>query len=247
VGASVSFNGVDGPAVYTVSVRANHGDGGTATDSTTVTVNNVAPTITAFFQVAPIPEGSVSTSGNMVAQATDPAGSNDPLTFTFDCDNEGSYETPANPSTSAADCFFDDNGSYTVGVKVTDGDGGEDTATAIAVVTNVSPTAFLSNGGPVDEGSTGSVSFSAQFDPSMADTTAGFMYAYDFDNDGTFELGDGTYSGGVSGGTATAPASYLADGPGTRTVKGRILDKDGSLNDYTTTITSITSRLPLPT
>ena len=33
------------------------------------------------------------------------------------------------------------------------------------------------------------------------------------------------------------PAAYLADGPGSRTVHGRITDKDGGFTDYTTTIT----------
>ena len=49
---------------------------------------------------------------------------------------------------------------------------------------NVSPTAVLGNGGTVTEGAAGSVDFSGAFDPSTADTTAGFRYAYDFDNDG---------------------------------------------------------------
>jgi hypothetical protein len=84
----------------------------------------------------------------------------------------------------------------------------------------------------------GSVSFSSQFDPSTVDTSAGFRYAFDFDNDGTFDSGDGTYSGsGTSPRRPWFPASFLADGAGTRTVKGRILDKDGGYTDYWTTIT----------
>ncbi len=62
-------------------------------------------------------------------------------------------------------------------------------------------------------------------------------YAYDFDNDGVFDLGDGTYAGSSANASETVPASYLADGPGTRTVRGRILDKDGGYTDYTTAIT----------
>ena len=96
---------------------------------------------------------------------------------------------------------------------------------------NVAPTATFANGGSVNEGSTGSASFSDQDDPSDADTTAGFTYSYDFNNDGTFEITDSTSD------SATVPASYLADGPGSRTVKGRITDKDNNFSDYTTTIT----------
>jgi hypothetical protein len=105
------------------------------------------------------------------------------------------------------------------------------------IVKNVAPSATLSNGGAVSEGNAGSVSFSGQSDPSTADTTAGFHYAYDFDNDGTFEVGDGSYTGSGSAASSAVPASFLADGPGSRMVRGRIIDKDDGFTDYTTTIT----------
>ena len=35
----------------------------------------------------------------------------------------------------------------------------------------------------------------------------------------------------------TVPANKLADGPATRTVRARIIDKDGGFTEYTTTIT----------
>ena len=118
-----------------------------------------------------------------------------------------------------------------------DKDGGiSDPATASVTVKNVAATATLANDGPVDEGSSGAVSFGGQYDPSLVDTAAGFHYAYDFDNDGHFEGGDGTYSGSVTDALATVPASYLADGPGARTVRGRIIDKDDGHQDYTTAI-----------
>ncbi|MCW5852363.1 MAG: VCBS repeat-containing protein [Anaerolineae bacterium] len=104
-------------------------------------------------------------------------------------------------------------------------------------VNNATPTGTLSNNGPVNEGSAGQVSFSNQADPSTADTTAGFHYAYDFDNDGVFEVGDGTYAGSGTAASANVPASFLAEGPGARTVLARILDKDGGYTDYTTDIT----------
>ena len=87
------------------------------------------------------------------------------------------------------------------------------------------------NNGPIAEGSTGTVTFSDQADPSPGRLAAGFSYSYDFDNDGTFEVTDSTSD------SATVPATYLADGPGSRTVRGRIIDKDGGFTDYTTTIT----------
>ena len=103
-------------------------------------------------------------------------------------------------------------------------------------INNVAPTAVLSNSGPVDEGSSANVSFSGQFDPSAADTTAGFHYAYDFNNDGVFDLGSGDYAGSGTSASAAVPASYLADGPNSVTVKARVIDKDGGFTDYTTNV-----------
>ncbi len=124
-----------------------------------------------------------------------------------------------------------------VTITATDSDGATATYTFNLVVTNLNPTATLASGGAINEGSNGTVSFSNPADASAPDASAVFHYAYDFDNDGTFESGDGTYSGSGTSATATVPASFLAEGPGSRVVKGRILDKDGGFTDYTTSIT----------
>ncbi len=127
-----------------------------------------------------------------------------------------------------------------VTIRVTDNGPGNLFAqqAVLMTVNNVIPTATLSNGGAVNEGSTGTVSFSGQSDPSVTDTTSGFHYSYDFDNNGSFEVGGaGGYAGAVTAASATVPANFLADGPSTRTVRARIWDKDGGFTDYTTTIT----------
>lgn len=108
---------------------------------------------------------------------------------------------------------------------------GKDGGTNLVVIRDIAmstavPTASLANSGPVNEGSAGFVRFTSQFDPSPADTSAGFSYGYDFDNDGTFEVT------GSRDPSATVPAAYLDDGPGTRTVPARIADEDGGWNDY---------------
>ena len=66
-----------------------------------------------------------------------------------------------------------------------------------------------SNDGPVPEGSTATVTFTGQADPS-ADDLAALVYSYDFDNDGTFEV-----TSSASRASATVPASFLANGPAT--------------------------------
>ena len=165
----------------------------------------------------------------IVVAATDPAGPNDPLTYEFDCDNDGTYESGPQ-SGSSYNCTFDDGPSaHTVAVRVSDGDGGSDTDSTVVTVENVDPTGTLANDGPVDEGSPVTVSFSGQFDPSSADTTTGFHYAYACDNG---DLSGVTYATGSLDDSSTCTFTD----EGTFTVKARILDKDGGYSQYMTNV-----------
>src|SRR5205823_12338996 len=96
-------------------------------------------------------------------------------------------------------------------------------------VANVPPTASLGNGGPFDEGSLATVTFTSQHDPSGADTAAGFHYAFSCTNG---DLSGSTY--GTAGTSASAQCAFVDNG--TYTVKGRIIDKDGGFNEYTTDV-----------
>ena len=78
-------------------------------------------------------------------------------------------------------------------------------------------------------GGTSTVSFTDPFDPSAAQTKAGFTYSYDFENNGTFEIID------TSSPTEPVPANLLAQ-PGSFTVHGRITASDDTFTDYDTTI-----------
>src|SRR5205823_667268 len=101
---------------------------------------------------------------------------------------------------------------------------------------NVPPTATLGNNGPVDEGSPAAISFSAQHDPSSADTSAGFHYAYACDgNEGSLPT---TYAGATFGPSANCT---FADN-GTYTVKARIFDKDGG--SWTSTFKVVVKNVP---
>jgi PKD domain len=105
-------------------------------------------------------------------------------------------------------------------------------------ITPVNPTATLSNGGTVAQGSPATVSFGNQFDPSPVETAAGFLYSYDFLDNGTFEVVNSKSP------NAVVPASDLLT-VGPHIVHARITEaKGGKFTDYYTTINVVAS---LPT
>ena len=114
---------------------------------------------------------------------------------------------------------------------MTDDDGGADTDSVDVDVDNVAPTATFANGGSVNEGSTGSVSFSDQADASTADDDGRLQLQLRLQQ--RRQLRDQRLGLGQRDRPGRLPGRW----PGHRTVKGRITDKDGGFTDYTTTIT----------
>jgi PKD repeat protein len=202
--------------VYTVTLTVTDDDGGMGTDTLTVMVNNVAPTVDAGADQT-VDEG---TTVNFAGSYTDP-GSED--TYTIDWDfGDGNTES----GTLTPTHVYADNGVYTVTLTVTDDDGGMGTDTLTVMVNNFAPTATFSNDGPKDEGSAVTVSFSDQNDPGTLDT---FTYSFDWDNDGTYDVVDQP--------GASAQYTWYDEGTGTYTVKGMIKDNDGGSTEYTTDVT----------
>jgi CSLREA domain-containing protein len=129
--------GVADNGAYTLGLRVSDGRGGVATDSATLTVDNVAPTITSPATVS-LAENS---SAVQTVTATDP---NDPVTFAIAGGADaGAFSIHATtgvlsfvvapdheiPTDAGGDNVYD------VTVQVSDGDGGTDTQ-AIAVSVN---------------------------------------------------------------------------------------------------------------
>jgi hypothetical protein len=151
----------------TVKATIKDKDGGEQEYTGSVTVRNVAPTVTAAADQT-ANEGS-SKSFNLGSFA-DP-GPDSPWAVDVDWgDSSGhtTFNTTTKGTLDAKSHTYADNkaGGYTVTVKVTDKDGGSDTKTFTADVQNVAPTA--SNGTFV-------------FDPVLGTATAGF----DFTDPGT--------------------------------------------------------------
>lgn len=195
----------------------------------TVNVFNDAPTISEVANDGPVDEGS---SATITVTATDPAGANDPLSYAFDCDDDGDYEVgPQQEATTA--CVFGDNGDFSVGVQVSDGDDGVAVASTTVTVNNVSPSidSFSIAPSPSIEGE--SVVASATFsDPGTTDS-----------HTCTVDYGDGPQPGVVDGLTCTGPAHvYVDDDPsGTASddysVTIVVTDKDGGSDETSATHT----------
>ncbi len=149
--------------------------------------------------------------------------------YAFACDggsvSEATYET-ANLSASHL-CAWDDGPAVqTVRARIFDQDGGFSEYTTEVEVLNASPTATLSDEGPVNEGSPVLVAFGDQLDPSEADTTFGFTYSYDCENDGVYGPVD----------TTPTTTCTFDDGPAVQTVRARIFDQDGDFSEVATEV-----------
>ena len=123
---------LDGPSSRTVRLRVRDGRGGEALAPTIVEITNVAPTITELGATDPVDQDQHST---VVVVATDPAMASDPLAFSFDCDGDDAFELGPQAAPSAA-CTMPDAGLRVIGVRVTDGDGGETTGAVSVTVRN---------------------------------------------------------------------------------------------------------------
>jgi YVTN family beta-propeller protein len=127
--------------------------------------------------------GSVLLAG----AATDP--DYHPLTFAWDLDKDGAFDTTT-PSVTFIAAGIDGPSLHTVVLKVTDIGGLTDTSEATITINNVPPTLIsVVNDGPVNEGSLVRVTASAM--DVMLDS---LTYLFDFDNNGVFEVSQGSPS-----------------------------------------------------
>jgi photosystem II stability/assembly factor-like uncharacterized protein len=188
-GATVTFDRVGQDGVNTVSLRVTDQLGATDTESTTVTVENVPPTVT-LSPVAPAAEDSATTVHGTL---TDP-GWKDLLSVTVDFGDgptpvAGTYtSTPHGVAklTFTAHHVYGDNGTFTVNVCGSDDDSTVCTSVD-AVVTNVDPEAHIVPGGLVIAHAGDPVHFrGTSFDPGSDDRIT------------TWDFGDGAIVSTVS-------------------------------------------------
>lgn len=161
---------------------------------------------------------SVAEGASVTLAATGADANNDALTYAWDLDNNGSYET-AGQSVSFAG--IDGPATFTVGVQVTDDGGLSGTATTTVTVNNVAPLV---------------ASITVPTTPTKVATTintsATFSDAGTLDtHTATWDWGDGSTSSGVvteTNGSGSATGSHSYTDAGLYTVTVTITDKDGA-------------------
>jgi hypothetical protein len=176
------------------------------------------PTVSAGGPYA-VDEGGSTT---LAATGSDPDG--DTLTYAWDLNGDGTYETTGQSVTYTAG---DGPATKTVGVRATDPAGLSAASSATVTVRNVAPTATFGAPATATAGTAFTLTLTSPHDASAADTAAGFTYAFD--------CGDGTgYAAFGAATSRTCPAPTTA---GARTVRGKIRDRDGGVTEYTRSVT----------
>lgn len=209
---------------YAVQITVEDDDGGEATTSTTVTVNNVAPTPS----IGGPTTGEEGSALAFTGSATDPGPDDEVAGFSYAWDVTRDGSQFASGSGSSFSFTPDDNGSYVVTLTATDKDGGTGTAQQNVSVTNLPPSGSLGNDGPVYIGTPVTVTFSNATDPSTADLNAGLHYSFGL------SLGELASDYDDAGSADSAEFTFAA--AGSFTVYGRVLDKDNGASDASTTV-----------
>jgi subtilisin-like proprotein convertase family protein len=192
----------------TVRVRVTDVDGATDVANLDVVVRNRPPSAS-FTGPSPAVVGRVATFS--AAGSTDDDGQI--VKHEWDLDGNGTYETDT-AGIADVDHTFGASGSVTVGLRVTDDQGGTDTTTLVVTVTQAPVAAYTATANPT------SLHRAVAFDASASSDPDGSIarYEWDLDGDGSFETDTGT----------TGSTSRVYDAGGTFDTKLRVTDDAGA-------------------
>jgi hypothetical protein len=197
-----------------------------------------------------LPPTSVSAGGPYVflegnglsvkATATDPEGQ--PLTYTWDLNGDGIFgdavgaKVVLTPLQMGALGLGDGTSlPRTIKVRVLDGVNLAVEVAATMTIQDVPPTVKLVAPTSAVEGVRPTISYTVISDPSSKDMKAGMKASWDFNDDGVWDVGDGSSYAGSVAGAVKIPAQFVADS-GPLAIRVRVFDKDGAYTEKTTTI-----------
>ncbi len=223
-------------ASHQITVQAEDAAINTSTETFTINVTNAAPTADA---------GGPYATGEGTTVVLDGSASSDPgggiAFYEWDLDDDGQYDDAAGAAAAFSSIA---EGTFTVGLRVTDGGGAWDTGTATVTVNNVAPTANPDGGAAFTTDkdtplTTGNV-LANDTDPGLDTLTI-----QSFDTTGTLGLvtnnGDGTFGYDPNG-----RFELLSDGEqATDTFQYTLSDGDGGFDTATVTITVFSVTTPV--
>jgi uncharacterized delta-60 repeat protein len=125
VGITPTFSaaGIDGPDLVTVTLRVTDDDGLTSTDTASISVNNVAPTVAIAGPINGVP--GQSRTFTFSAADVSPADQAGAFTFHVDWEGDGTFEDMlSGTSTLIVEHVFTGPGAFTVKATATDDDDG---------------------------------------------------------------------------------------------------------------------------
>ncbi len=202
------------PGLYQVAVQLTDSTGDTEMGLLNVAVQDVAPTADAGDDQT-VAEGSTVT---FQGTASDPGGSGNSLQVAWDFDYDGSdFVADASANGSLTPSYvYTTPGTYLVALQATDQYGLSDLETMVVTVTDVAPTATVSNSGTTPMGSPVTFTVSNLVDQTPGDTptiSADWTGSGQFEEITSAELtqnADGSLSFTHVYNTASGPAGYSA-------------------------------------
>ncbi|MCL4876277.1 MAG: DUF11 domain-containing protein [Anaerolineae bacterium] len=235
---------------YQVDVILSDDDTGSDTFNGTVTVNNVAPTLSNVAVTTPVDEGGVAT---LTGDITDP-GTADTFTLTINWGDGGPDEIvnlPAGSTTfNVTHTYIDDHpttgtisDNFNISVSIEDDDTGSDTDAVPLTVNNAAPTLTVVGNQVADTDVPLTLTDIGTFTDPGSGANETFTYTIDWGDSTPVDTGTATIDTNTTSITGSFDGTHTYTATGTFTVTVTVSDDDGE-SDTQTFQVAVTTSLP---